>query len=120
MLTNELGVSDKQAAGGVGSILSYAKGELPSNDYSKLASAIPNADSLLKMAPSTSKSSALGGLGSLASKGSSMAGMAGLASQFSSLGLDSGMISKFVPIIMDYFKSSGSTDAMGILGGLFK
>jgi hypothetical protein len=117
-LVNSLGVTQKQADGGVGSILSYAQGSLPSNDYSKLASAIPNASSLVAMAPKASSS--LGGLGALAKQGSSVASMAGLASQFSSLGMDSGMVSKFIPIIMDYFKGSGSTDAMSILGGLFK
>ncbi|MEO1937353.1 MAG: DUF2780 domain-containing protein [Sulfurimonas sp.] len=117
MLSSQLGVSDKQAAGGVGSILSYAQGSLPSNDYTKLASAVPDASSMLSMAPkSTNALSALGSLGGAASSATSMAG---LASQFSSLGLDSGMISKFIPIMMDYFKQSGSTGAMGILSGLF-
>jgi hypothetical protein len=117
MLSSQLGVSDKQAAGGVGSILSYAQGALPSNDYTKLATAVPDASSLLSMAPKSTN--ALSSLGSLGGAASSAAGMAGLASQFSSLGLDSGMISKFVPIMMDYFKQSGSTGAMGVLSGLF-
>jgi hypothetical protein len=117
MLTSQLGVSDKQASGGVGSILSYAKDELPSNDYATLASAIPNASSLLAMAPKSNDT--VSALGALAG-GSSASGMAALASQFSSLGLNSSMISQFVPIIMDYFKGSGSTDAMSILSGLFK
>ena len=117
MLSNQLGISDKQAAGGVGSILSYAQSALPSNDYTKLASAVPDASSMLSMAPKSTN--ALSSLGSLGSTASSAVSMAGLASQFSALGLDSGMISKFVPIMMDYFKQSGSTDAMGILAGLF-
>ena len=111
MLTSQLGVTDKQAAGGVGSILNYAKGELPSSDYSTLASAIPNASSLLSMAPVAS--SALGAIGG------SAGGMAALASQFSSLGLDSSMISKFVPIILNYFKGTNATGATSILSKLF-
>jgi len=114
MLTNQLGVTDKQASGGVGSILSYAKNELPATDYSKVASAIPNASSLLAMAPKTNSS--LGSLGSLAG---SSAGMAALTSQFSSLGLNSSMVTQFVPVILDYFKKNNSTDAMNILSGLF-
>ena len=114
MLTSQLGVSDKQASGGVGSILSYAQKELSKSDYSTLANAIPNASSLLSMAPKAS--SAMSALGSL---GGSNGGMAALASQFSSLGLDSAMVSKFVPVILDYFKKSNATDAMGILSKLF-
>ena len=102
-LTSQLGISDKQAEGGLGSILSYAKGALSSDKYSTLAGAIPGADNLLGLAPD--------------SKGTT--GMDGLASQFSAIGLNKDMIMKFVPVIMDYFKSSGSFDAMGILGSLF-
>ncbi len=116
MLTSQLGVSDKQATGGVGSILSYAKDSLPSNKYTTLASAIPNSSSLLKMAPQAS--SAMGALGALG--GNSSTGMAALASQFSSLGLNSSMITQFVPIIMNYFKGSNATGAMNILSSLFK
>jgi len=115
MLTSQLGVTDTQASGGVGSILSYAQKELPKSDYSTLASAIPNASSLLSKAPQTS--SAMSALGSLT--GSSNGGMAALASQFSSLGLNSSMVTQFVPVILDYFKKSNATDAMSILSGLF-
>ena len=104
MLMQQLGVTQKQADGGVGSILSYAKDSLPSNDYKTLSGAIPNSNSLLSMAPA-----AIGSLG----------GLGGLASQFSSLGLSSSMITQFVPIILNYLKGSGSTDAMSILSGLF-
>ena len=117
MLVNQLDVTPKQASGGVGSILSYAKSSLPQNDYTKLASAIPNASSLVAQAPKAKSS--LGSLGSLGSKASSAMGMAALGSQFSSLGLNSSMVSKFVPVIMDYLKGSGSTGAMGVLSSLF-
>jgi len=121
MLTSQLGVTQKQASGGVGSILSYAKSALPQNKYTTLASAIPNADSLLAMAPSLSGGTggSLGALSGMMGANSSTAGLASLASQFSSLGLNSDMISKFIPVIMNYFKSSGSNDAAGILSGLF-
>ena len=121
MLTSQLGVTDKQASGGVGSILSYAQSALPKNKYTTLASAIPNASSLLKMAPQVSKQeSGLGAMaGSLMGSGSSTSNLAGLASQFSSLGLNSSMISQFVPIIANYLKSSNSGSAASILTGLF-
>ncbi len=121
MLTSQLGVTDKQASGGVGSILSYAKSALPQDKYSTLSSAIPNADSLLAMAPSVSgdSSSSLGALSGMMGGNSSTSGLATLTSQFSSLGLSSDMIGKFVPVITSYLKGSGSNDAAGILSGLF-
>jgi hypothetical protein len=120
MLTQSLGVNSKQAQGGVGSILSYAKENLSADKFTTLKNAVPDAKTLMALTPKSSGSS-LGGLASSLGNGASSAmGLAGLTSQFSSLGLNSSMISKFVPIIMQYFKSSGSTDAMGILGSLFK
>ncbi len=103
-ISSQLGVSDQQAQGGIGSILSYARNTLPANKYSVLQNAVPGADSLLKLAPAVT-----GGA----------SGMGALVSQFSSLGLDQGMIAKFVPIMLNYFKSNGSFDAMGILSSLF-
>ncbi len=120
MLVQQLGVSQQQASGGVGSILSYAKDQLPQNKYTQLASAIPNADALMKMAP---KAKSAGGLASMASSlggnVGGMAQMASLASQFSSLGLNSGMITKFVPVITSYLQGSGSTGAISALTSLF-
>lgn len=102
-LSSKLGISNKQAEGGLGSILNYAKSSLSSDKYATLANAIPGADTLLAKAPNTTQST----------------GMSSLISQFDSLGLNKDMVMKFVPVIMDYFKSSGSFDAMGILGSLF-
>jgi len=116
LLSSQLGISDKQASGGLGSILSYAQGNLDSDKFSTLSKAIPNASSLLSMAPQASQ--AMSGLSAL-SGNSSAGGLASLASQFSSLGMNSSMISKFVPIIVNYLKSSNSNDAASILSGLF-
>jgi hypothetical protein len=116
ILSSQLGINDKQASGGVGSILSYAKEHLDSDKFSTLSNAIPNAGSLLAMAPKASQ--AMSGLSAL-SGSSSAGGLASLASQFSSLGMNSSMISKFVPIIVNYLKSSNSNGAASILSGLF-
>ena len=102
-LSAELGISNQQAEGGLGSILNYAKSSLSSDKYATLANAIPGAENLLSLAPSITGST----------------GMSALTSQFASLGLSEDMIMQFVPVIMDYFKSSGSFDAMAVLGSLF-
>ena len=120
MLTQQLNISDKQASGGVGSILNYAHSSLTPEKFQTLQNAIPNAQSLMSLAPK-SKSSANGALGALAGSmgSSSLSGMAALASQFTSLGLSSGMISKFVPVIVQYLKNSDSSEAATILSSLF-
>lgn len=43
---SQLGLSQNQAEGGLGSLLGLAQSSLGSNDYTKLAASIPNADSL--------------------------------------------------------------------------
>ncbi len=112
LLTSQLGITDKQASGGAGSMLQYAQKSLKPDDFSKVADSIPGIDSLLSAAPSLS--SALGALG-----GDSLGGMAAIASQFSSLGLNADMIQKFAPIILDYVKGTGGSDVMNLLSGLF-
>jgi hypothetical protein len=116
LLVSQLGVSDKQASGGAGSILNYAKGALSADDFSKVASSIPGIDTLLSAVPSAG-----GGLGGVASAlgGGSLGGMAALASHFSSLGLNADMVQKFMPVILDYVKGTGGSDVMSLLSGLF-
>ncbi|MEA1918836.1 MAG: DUF2780 domain-containing protein [Campylobacterota bacterium] len=123
-LMSSLGVSEKQAAGGAGSLLKYAKGNLSADDFSKVSSSIPDMSSILAAAPKAAKSAdgGLGGLGGMASAlgGDSLGGLASLASGFSDLGLDAGMIQKFIPTILEYVKGSGGSDVMGLLAGALK
>jgi hypothetical protein len=49
-LTNDLGIDARQAAGGVGSILSFAKSSLAAADYATLARLLPAADDYLEVA----------------------------------------------------------------------
>ncbi len=116
MLVNQLGVTPKQAAGGAGSILNYAKQSLAPNDFSKVADSIPGIDSLLSAVPSAG-----GGLGGVAGAlgGGNLGGMAAVASQFSSLGLKADMVQQFTPIILDYVKGTGGSDVMKLLAGIF-
>lgn len=116
LLVSQLGINNKQAAGGAGSILNYAKGALSADDFSKVASSIPGIDALLSAVPSAG-----GGLGGVASAlgGGSLGGMAAVASQFSSLGLNVDMVQQFMPVILDYVKGTGGSDVMGLLSGLF-
>ena len=116
MLVNQLGITPKQASGGAGSILNYAKESLSPDDFSKVASSVPGIDTLLSAVPSAG-----GGLGGVAGAlgGGSLGGMAAVASQFSSLGLKADMIQQFTPIILDYVKGTGGSGVMKLLSGIF-
>ncbi len=120
-LMEQFGVSEKQASGGAGSLLNYAKGNLSKEDFSKVSSAIPDMSALLSLAPKSSKEST-GGLGAMASAlgGSSLGGLADVASAFGSLGLDASMVQKFIPTILEYVKGSGGSDVMKLLEGALK
>ncbi len=126
MLTSQLGVSQQQASGGAGSLLSFAKDQMSAGDFDVVSSELPDVDSLIGAAPDTG-SSALGSLGSLGalSSGSSLLGgssgglgdMAGVASTFSDLGLSPDMVTQFVPVILEYAQTTGSEQAMQLLQG---
>ena len=49
-LAASLGIDSDQAAGGVGSILSFAQNNLPATDYASLAGFLPDADKYIKAA----------------------------------------------------------------------
>src|SRR4029450_1900875 len=50
-LVNELGVTPAQAEGAAGTLFGVAKGKLSTDDFAKVAGAVPNMDGLLKAAP---------------------------------------------------------------------
>jgi len=117
MIAKELKVTPKQATGGAGSLFGLAKTRLSPEDFSKVASAVPGMDGLLKAAPKASSSN----LGSL---GSSLPGQAGalgaVAGQFKKLGLSPDMVAKFVPILTKFAESKGGASVASILGGALK
>lgn len=110
LLTSQLGVTTPQAEGGAGAIFQMAKSKLSAPDFGKIASVVPNMDTLLKAAP------ALGTAGDTAA--SAMKGINTLASlkeSFSKLGLTTDMIGKFMPIILSYLQSKGGSTVSDLL-----
>jgi Protein of unknown function VcgC/VcgE (DUF2780) len=122
MLTQNLGISDLQAKGGTGLLLDLAKKQLGGDDFSKIASAIPNADSLMENIPQASGlGGMLGGLGGmLGGKAGNLGNLAALAGGFSKLDMDSDMIQKFLPVVMSYLKEQGGSGLDGILEKVMK
>lgn len=113
-LAQQLNVTPDQAAGGAGAIFNYAKGALPTNEYAKVESAVPESTELIKKAPATdAPSSAVGG--ALGKAGGNAAGIASLGSSFQKLGLSTDMVGQFVPVVLDYVDKKGGSEAGGIL-----
>jgi hypothetical protein len=107
LLSSQLGVSETQASGGVGSILKLAQEKLSAGDFDQVAKAIPGADKYLAQAKQL-----LGG-GNVGDK-------AGLQSAFSKLGMSPDMVGKFSPIVTQFVSQSGGSQAGSLLAGVLK
>jgi len=119
MLTDQLGVSQDQAAGGAGSIFSYAKDKLSADEFEQIARGVPDMNELLASAPESGSDSTLGKVGGMLGEDSSAGGLASLTSSFESIGLDADMVSKFMPIVNQYVGEVSGEQALGLLKGLF-
>lgn len=114
-LTKELGVTNAQAEGGMGSIMQLAKSSLSSAEFGKLSGGVPDMSSLLAAVPQLSSASGGGLTDMLSNAGglaSSLSSMAQLTKQFEALGLSPDMISKFTSIAMSYFSGDSSTSGL--------
>lgn len=113
---SQLGLSQSQAEGGLGSLLSLAQSNLGGNDFSQLTSSIPNADSLLAAVPSMSSDSGMSGLLSKAGDlGSSLQGTAMVYDAFEKLGISKEYIMPMVDIAKNYLEQSGSEGTVDLL-----
>lgn len=126
-LTSQLGVTAKQATGGAGSVFSLAKSKLSAEDFGKVASVVPDMDTLLSATPqrdatSSMTSPATSAASSLLGKGAagSLGDLASLVGPFSQLGLSSNMIGKFVPVILDFVGGKGGPAVQSLLAGALK
>jgi Protein of unknown function VcgC/VcgE (DUF2780) len=116
-LSNNLGVTEKQATGGAGSIFNVAKQKLSADDFAQVAKAVPGIDNMMAAAPkSDGATGILGGASSLfGGSAPSVDKVANLSGSFSQLGMNAGMVNKFIPVILDYVKSKGGDQTMKIL-----
>ena len=121
-LTQQLGINQQQASGGVGLTMGMAKDKL-GGDFGQVAQHVPGVDNMINAAP---KAEAGGGvspvMGALGAASGVLGGKSGgalgqvtkLGGGFKQLGLEPGMISRFVPIVLNFFQSKGGP-AKGLL-----
>ncbi|WP_137223674.1 DUF2780 domain-containing protein [Shewanella sp. MEBiC00475] len=113
---SQLGLSQNQAEGGLGSLLSLAQTNLGVNDFSQLTSSIPNADSLLAAVPALSSDSGMSGLLSQAGDlGSALQGSAMVYDAFEKLGISKEYITPMVDIAKNYLQQSGGDGTVDLL-----
>ncbi|GAL08407.1 hypothetical protein JCM19237_3769 [Photobacterium aphoticum] len=92
VLTQQLGISPEQAAGGAGALLSIASSQLGGEQATELAKMIPGAEALTDSLPA--------GLGAL------LGNMDTINQIFSALGMDASMVTQFVPLVMQFLGRS--------------
>jgi hypothetical protein len=114
-LAKDLNITPAQAQGGAGALLGLAKSKLTADEFSKVGSALPNIDGLLKAAPAVT-----GGGGVLGNLGGAVGGLASLAGAFKALGLTPEMALKMAPSLLNFVKGKGAAEAAGLLGRILK
>ncbi len=108
-LTKNLNIDQAQAEGGAGAIFNLVKQNL-GGDFSKISSALPGIEQLMKSAPAAADSGALGGLLSSAANmfgNNQVGGLVQLAGIFKTLGIDMDTALKFLPIVKQFAESQG-------------
>jgi hypothetical protein len=108
MLTSQLGVSESQATGGIGSYLTLAKEKLSKGNFDKISSLVPGASNYIEQARS---------LGAVTGP---LKNLAGLNGALGKLGISSETASQFVPMITDYLGKAGGSSVQSMLGAMLK
>ena len=119
-LTGQLGISQPQALGGLGSIFSLAQQRLNPGDFSTLSNSVPGIGQYLAAAPqpvAPTQSSALLGIagGLLGNQSNNLASMVALAGSFQSLGMNSSMTARFIPVVLQYIQGQNGGAAASLL-----
>jgi hypothetical protein len=119
-LAKEIGGTPQQAEGAAGALFGVAKSKLPAGDWSKVASAVPGMDALLKAAPAMGGGAAGAGGAAAAAAGAMGGGLGGAAAAFQKLGLKPEMVAKAVPIVTQYVTKTGGAGIGSLLAGALK
>lgn len=103
-VTSQLPVSDQQATGGVGALLSLAQNQLSDSNSAELGKLIPGMDQLtnLNLAGSSGSTDILSGIQNMES----------VNKVFGQLGLDASMVSQFAPLLLQYLTGQGASQGL--------
>jgi hypothetical protein len=114
MITSQLGVSDAQAKGGLGTLFGLAKSTLGNQDFQQLSGVVPGMDSLLAAAPTISdEAKGLTSLmGSAGKYGQALQGATAAYAQFKQLGIGVDQIPAYIDVTNGFLKSQGGDDVV--------
>ncbi|AZG34016.1 MULTISPECIES: DUF2780 domain-containing protein [Shewanella] len=113
---SQLGLTQPQAEGGLGSLLSLAQSNLGANDFSQLSDSIPNTDGLLAAVPALASDSGMSGLLSKTGDlGTALQGSAMVYDAFDKLGISKEYITPMVNIAKNYLQQSGGDGTVDLL-----
>ncbi len=107
-LTSQLGVTDNQAMGGVGSLLTLAREKLPAADFTKVAKVVPGASQYMDLAKT---------LGAVTGP---LQNVAGLNGALGKLGMNADTIAKFVPMVTNYMGKAGGSAVSNLMATVLK
>ena len=107
-LKGALGVTDKQAEGGLGSILTLAQEKLAKGDFDKIAQVVPGTQKYLDAAKK---------LGAVTGP---LTNSAGLNSAFAKLGIPPEKAAQFTPTVLDAVGKVGGDSARSMLASVLK
>jgi len=108
ILSSQLGVSSRQATGGLGAILSYAQSKLSADDYGQIAATIPGASEAIQVAKDA---------GAVTGP---ITDMKGLSAAYTHLGISPEVAQKFNTSVVDYASKAGGPQVGRILGSLLQ
>jgi len=109
-----LGVTEKQAKGGLGAIFIAARTALAPEDYKLISDVVPNIESYVAAAPPTNQ--LVGSAMNLLGGSSKTAAVANLATQFNDLGLGADMIAGFSEQTIDFVKEQSPEASSKLMG----
>lgn len=126
-LTQQLGVSSEQAAGGAGALLLAAQSQMKPKDFQQLTQLMPEIGALTKVVSKPKETSgwmqvASGASALMGDKNNTLGRAAGLVASFQDLGLSAGMVQKYIPVLTSYVSQNATpylTNALvSVLTGL--
>ncbi len=112
LVTAQLGVTEQQAQGGLGTLFSVAQSTLDGADFQQLSQHVPEMASLLGAAPEVSeKAQGISSLVAEAGKyGDALKSGNEAYAQFKTLGLDAAQIPQYIEVTNQFLKKQGGTD----------
>ena len=107
-LTSQLGVTEDQAQGGIGSYLTLLQEKLAKGDFDKIASLVPGASGYLETAKK---------LGAVTGPLNNLKGLNGALGK---LGMNADTVAQFTPLVTNYLGKAGGSTVQNLLAGALK